>query len=109
MPIGNTSDTAADLDLYVTGPSGAKQSADGDSEEAVTYANPLPGTYTVTVDGYAVPAGTTAYDYRDVYYSNALGTVAVDTAPFSFPTGASHGEGHGHRHRRPPARVAALR
>ena len=45
------------------------QAADGDSEESVSIANPPAGTYTVEVDGYAVPAGTTAYDYRDVFYS----------------------------------------
>ena len=36
------------------------QSADGDSEESVSIANPAAGTYTVVVDGYAVPSGTTA-------------------------------------------------
>ena len=90
VKIGNTSDAAADLDLYVTGPSGAKQAADGDSEEAVTYANPIAGTYTITVDGYAVPAGTTEYDYLDVFYSSALGSITVDETPFDLASGASH-------------------
>jgi hypothetical protein len=89
VSIGNTEDKAADLDLYVTGPSGPKQSADGDSEEAVSYQNPQPGTYTVTVDGYSVPAGTTAFDYVDVFYSPDLGTLAVDGTPFDFGPGAS--------------------
>jgi len=90
VKIGGTSDTAADLDLYVEGPGGDKQSADGDSEEAVSYANPAAGTYTVTVDGFAVPAGTTSYDYLDVFYAGALGTITVDETPFSLANGQSH-------------------
>ena len=90
VQIGNTRDTAADLDLYVTGPGGNKQSADGDSEEAVSYANPAAGTYTITVDGFAVPAGTTSYDYLDVYYAGALGSIKVDETAFRLATGESH-------------------
>lgn len=90
VKIGDTSDTAADLDLYVTGPGGSKQSADGDSEEAVSYTNPAAGTYTITVDGYSVPSGTTSYDYLDVFYAGALGTIDVDGAPFSLANGESH-------------------
>ena len=84
VSIGNPSDKAADLDLFVTGPSGARQSADGDSEEAVSYVNPAAGTYTVTVDGYSVPSGSTTYDYLDVFYAGSLGSITVDdesTAP----------------------------
>ena len=36
------------------------------------------GTYTVVIDGYSVPAGTTEYDYRDVYYAPSLGAIKVD-------------------------------
>jgi hypothetical protein len=89
VSIGNAADPNADLDLYVTGPSGDKQSADGDSEEAVSYASPEPGTYTVTIDGFDVPSGSTTYDYRDVFFSSALGEIAVDGTPFDFPKGAS--------------------
>ncbi|MFH8620618.1 S8 family serine peptidase [Streptomyces vietnamensis] len=80
IAIGNTSDKAADLDLTVT-LNGEKvaQSADGDSEESVSLVKPAAGTYTVTIDGYSVQAaGGTTYDYKDVYYSSALGTVKVD-------------------------------
>ena len=91
VSIGNPSDKAADLDLFVTGPGGAKQSADGDSEEAVSYANPAAGTYTVTVDGYSVPAGTTTYDYVDVFYGGSLGSITIDEHS-TFPLGA--GETH---------------
>ncbi|WP_371615900.1 S8 family serine peptidase [Streptomyces sp. NBC_00454] len=81
VAIGNVSDAAADLDLEVY-KDGVKvgTSADGDSEEAVSLVNPAAGTYTVNVIGYAIPSGSTTYDYRDVYYSAALGTVQVDEA-----------------------------
>ncbi|MGW0751076.1 S8 family serine peptidase [Streptomyces sp. NPDC002587] len=79
ISIGKVSDTAADLDLEVY-KDGVKvgSSADGDSEEAVSLTNPAAGTYTVKVIGYAIPSGSTTYDYRDVYYSDALGKVQVD-------------------------------
>ncbi|MGZ4782367.1 MAG: S8 family serine peptidase [Oryzihumus sp.] len=84
VAIGNTSDVGSDLDLYVyKGTSDdtlVGQSADGDAEESVSLADPEPGTYTVVVTGYAVPSGTTAYDYRDVFYSPDLGTLAVSSS-----------------------------
>ncbi|WP_369144258.1 S8 family serine peptidase [Streptomyces sp. R44] len=92
IAIGNTSDKAADLDLTVT-LNGATvgQSADGDSEESVSLVKPAPGTYTVVIDGYSVQAaGGTTYDYKDVYYSSALGTVKVDESkPVTLANGAS--------------------
>ncbi|MFD7976187.1 S8 family serine peptidase [Streptomyces sp. NPDC059071] len=80
IAIGNTSDLAADLDLTVKlGDKQVGQSADGDSEESVTLIKPAAGTYTVVIDGYSVQAaGGTSYDYKDVYYSSALGSVKVD-------------------------------
>ncbi|MER7926923.1 S8 family serine peptidase [Streptomyces sp. NPDC096057] len=92
VAIGNVSDTAADLDLTVKNAAGkvVGTSADGDSEEAVTIADPPAGTYTVEVAGYSVPSGSTAYDYRDVFFSPALGTVGVDAStPVKLATGAS--------------------
>ncbi|MFF9295791.1 S8 family serine peptidase [Streptomyces sp. NPDC014764] len=91
VSIGNVSDTAADLDLAVYDEAGNRvaQSADGDSEESVSIASPKAGTYTVEVDGYSVPAGTTEYDYLDVFFSATLGTVTVDeSAPVKLGTGA---------------------
>jgi subtilisin family serine protease len=90
VSIGNPSDAAADLDLTVfkDGKQVAQQ-ADGDAEEAVSIANPVAGTYTVEVDGFAVPAGTTAYDYLDVYYSPVLGSVTVPATTVSLASGAS--------------------
>ncbi len=53
-------------------------------------ADPAPGTYTIEVIGYAIPAGSTAYDYQDVFFSAALGSVAVDgSAPVKLGTGDS--------------------
>ena len=92
--IGNPSDPAADLDLFVfnctTGPCVlAGQSADGDSEESVTIPNPAAGNWVVLVDGFAVPAGTTAYDYVDVFTNPAFGSVSVTDANALRPAGAS--------------------
>ncbi|MYT71303.1 MULTISPECIES: S8 family serine peptidase [unclassified Streptomyces] len=92
VAIGNTSDKSADLDLTVYDENGTQVglSADGDSEEAVTIAKPAAGTYTVEVAGYSVPAGTTEYDYSDVFFSSALGTVTVDDSkPVTLANGAS--------------------
>jgi hypothetical protein len=80
--IGSPSDPAADLDLFVYNCTTntcvlAGQSADGDSEESVTIANPAAGTWAVLVDGFAVPAGTTTYNYVDVFANPAFGAVSV--------------------------------
>jgi len=85
--IGGTSDTGADLDLYVDGPSGEKYDADGDSEESVSYTDPEPGTYTIIVDGYEVPAGSTTFDLYDAFASPALGTLTVPADTFTLDTG----------------------
>jgi subtilase family protein len=93
VKIGNTADLSADLDLAVFDcTSGscklAGQSADGDSEEAVTIQNPTPGRWVVLVAGYSVPAGQTTYDYLDVFSGAAFGTIAVDDANADRPNGA---------------------
>jgi hypothetical protein len=83
--IGNPSDPAADLDLFVfrcSDPSCTTrtlvgQAADGDSEESVTLTNPTAATYQVDVDGFDVPAGSTTYDYVDVFANPGLGSVSV--------------------------------
>ncbi|MFV2017140.1 S8 family serine peptidase [Micromonospora sp. LOL_023] len=88
--IGNTSDLGADLDLFVYR-NGAlvAYNADGDSEEQVTIDNPVPGVYDIEVEGYSVPAGTTEYDYLDVFYSTGLGTIAVTPGTVDLANGAS--------------------
>ncbi len=89
--IGNTSDLGADLDLYVRDEAGdvVGQAADGDSEEAVSIADPAPGTYTVQVDGFDVPAGTTTFDYRDVFFSEGLGSLDVPSGAVTLAGGQS--------------------
>ncbi|OSZ58491.1 serine protease [Streptomyces pharetrae CZA14] len=92
VTIGNVSDAAADLDLVVKNAAGDEvgSSADGDSEESVSVPNPAAGTYTIEVVGYSVPAGSTAYDYLDVFFSQALGSVTVDeSAAVKLGTGDS--------------------
>ncbi|MGX5209871.1 S8 family serine peptidase [Streptomyces violaceus] len=92
VAIGGVSDAAADLDLAVYDAAGTQvgSSADGDSEESVSVPSPAAGKYTVEVVGYSVPAGTTAYDYQDVFFSPTLGSVGVDgSAPVKLGTGAS--------------------
>jgi hypothetical protein len=83
--IGNTADAGADLDLYVYNcTSGtcvlAGQAADGDSEESVTIANPAAGAWRVIVDGFRIPAGSTAFNYIDVFVNSALGSIAITDA-----------------------------
>jgi hypothetical protein len=83
--IGSPSDPAADLDLFVfnctTGTCvQAGLNADGDSEESVTINNPAAGLWAVLVDGFAVPAGTTTYNYVDVFANTAFGAVSVTDA-----------------------------
>jgi hypothetical protein len=92
--IGGPSDPAADLDLYVfnctTGSCVlAGQSADGDAEESVTIANPAAGDWLVLIDGFAVPAGTTTYNYVDVFTNPAFGSVGVTDANAVRTTGGS--------------------
>lgn len=92
VAIGGVSDKSADLDLTIYDAKGAQvaQSADGDSEEAVSIAKPAAGVYTIEVAAYSVPSGSTEYDYRDVFFSPALGAVTVDdVAPVKLGTGAT--------------------
>ena len=93
VKIGKVSDLTADLDLALYNCSSgscvlAAQSADSDSEEAVTVNNPAAGIWIALVDGYAVPAGTTQYDYLDVFSGPAFGTVAITDANASHPAGS---------------------
>jgi hypothetical protein len=92
--IKNPSDPAADLDLFVYNCSTgtcvlAGQSADGDSDESVTIANPAAGAWLVLIDGFSVPAGTTSYSYLDVFVNPAFGSISVTDANALRPSGAS--------------------
>ncbi|SFQ34438.1 Subtilase family protein [Amycolatopsis arida] len=91
--IGSPSDVGADLDLFLFNcTSGncvlAGQSADGDSEEQVTVANPAAGDWRVVVQGYAVPAGTTTYEYLDVFSGPGFGSVSLSDTDALRPAGA---------------------
>ncbi|AHI00519.1 hypothetical protein KALB_7161 [Kutzneria albida DSM 43870] len=92
--IGNPADTGADLDLTVLNCTSGTcvavgQSAGSTAEEQVTIANPAAGLWRVQVDGYAVPTGSTAYDYLDTYVSSALGKVEVTDANANRLSGSS--------------------
>ncbi|MET4923755.1 S8 family serine peptidase [Streptomyces sp. PSRA5] len=90
VAIGGVSDQSADLDLAVFRDGVlVGQAADGDSEEAVSLIAPAAGEYTFVVAGYSVPAGTTEYNYRDVFYSASLGKVTVGDTPVKLANGAS--------------------
>ncbi|MER0445627.1 S8 family serine peptidase [Streptomyces sp. Edi4] len=80
VSIGSTSDTGADLDLYVLDQNGkaVAQSTTSSANESVSLVKPAAGTYTIQVAGYAVPSGSTTYAYKDVYFAPSLGTVKVD-------------------------------
>jgi hypothetical protein len=81
--IGNSSDQAADLDLYLydchTGTCVLKSSSTSASaNEAVSSATPAAGQWKVVVDPYSVPAGTAAYDYFDAFANATLfGSISV--------------------------------
>ena len=88
--IGNPADPAADLDLFVSfGGVEVGSSADGDAEESVSIANPPAGVYTIEVDGFDVPSGRTAYDYRDVFFSPGLGSLTAPITGIGLGTGAT--------------------
>lgn len=80
--IGNASDQSADLDLFLFDCTSGTcvqraSSTSGSSEEFVTRANPAAGTWAALVDPYAVPAGSTAYDYIDVFANLMFGSVSI--------------------------------
>jgi subtilisin family serine protease len=92
--IGAPSDVGADLDLAVLNCTSGTcvpgdSSADGDSEESVTIAKPAAGLWRVVVDGYAVPSGSTAYDYIDVFTAPSFGQVTVTDADALRAAGAT--------------------
>jgi hypothetical protein len=53
------------------------QSTSGSANEAVASANPAVGTWAVLVDPFAVPSGSTAYDYLDLVANPAFGSVSI--------------------------------
>ena len=55
----------------------------------MTIANPAAGNWAVLVDGFAVPAGSTAFDYVDVFTNTAFGSVSITDANALRPAGSS--------------------
>jgi hypothetical protein len=90
VQIGSPADQRADLDLFVSldGVLVAAD-ADADAEESVSIPDPVAGTYTVEVDGFDVPSGSTEFDYRDVYFTPTLGTLTVTSGPVTLGSGES--------------------
>lgn len=79
--IGNPAQAGADLDLLVaTNGVLIGQSADADSEESVVIENPPAGRYQIIVIGYAVPGGSTEFDYRDEMRTGTLGKISTTFA-----------------------------
>jgi hypothetical protein len=92
--IGSPSDPAADLDMVVfrcnPGCVQVGASGGGSSEESVTLNNPVAATYVVLIDGFNVPAGTTTYNYIDVFTKTpAFGSFTVTDANALRPAGSS--------------------
>ena len=91
--IGGTSDHGADLDLFAYNCSSgtcvlAAQSAGSSAEESLTVNNPAVGIWVILVDGFAVPAGTTTYNYMDVLANPAYGSISVADANAARAAGA---------------------
>jgi subtilisin family serine protease len=91
---GKPSDNAADLDLFLFDCTGKPcvqkaSSTSGSSDEFVSAANPAAGTWKVVVDPYAVPSGSTAYDYVDVFANPTFGAVTVADVAAAHPNGDS--------------------
>ncbi|HEV7652246.1 MAG TPA: S8 family serine peptidase [Actinophytocola sp.] len=82
VKIGNTSDRNADLDLFLFNCTSGTcvqvaSSADGDAEEEVTVNNPAAGVWIALVDGFAVPSGSTTFDYVDVFSGPSYGSIQI--------------------------------
>ncbi|MEV4641990.1 S8 family serine peptidase [Actinoplanes sp. NPDC049548] len=90
VAIGGVSDRGSDLDLAVyRGDVKVAESADADAEESVSIPKPEAGTYTVVVDGFTVPSGSTQYDYREVFLTPALGRTKPEPGPLTVDSGAA--------------------
>ena len=82
-----------DIDAYVfdcTGDVCSAARADGDplGDESIVVHNPAAGTWKVVVDAAAVPAGGATYEYLDVVFNPAYGTVSTIDMPQERASGA---------------------
>ena len=92
--ISGASDPAADLDLYLfdctTGTCVLRSAGTGaTANETVSFNNPAAGAWKVVVNAFSVPAGSTAYDYIDVFANPAFGLVSVNDPAVLRAPGAS--------------------
>jgi hypothetical protein len=79
-----------DLDLYLyKGDELVGEDADSDANETIVMDDPEAGEYTVVVDPYDIPDGSTTYGYLDAFSSPALGSVRADGAAVPRATGAA--------------------
>lgn len=86
-------DREADLDMYVfdcTGDACTAVRADGDpvGDESVVVHDPAAGMWRVVVDAAAVPADGVIYEYLEVVFNPAYGTVGSVDMPQERPSGA---------------------
>jgi len=91
VKIGNATDLRADIDLLVFGPGGnlVGSSTGSSAEEEVIINNPAAGTYTVVIDPYDIPSGSTAYDYLDVFTNSKFGDIVVTDPVALHPAGST--------------------
>ena len=94
VSVGNPSDTAADLDVYVYDCTKKEcrnggASADPGSEDVVMVQHPAAGKWKVVVEGASVPSGQTAYDYSDIVFNQLYGMVAVNDTTAKRQAGSS--------------------
>jgi hypothetical protein len=66
-----------------------RSDADPAGDESIAIANPAAGKWKIVVDAFAVPSGSTTYDYLDVLFSPALGGVTAADVMQERPAGAS--------------------
>jgi Bacterial pre-peptidase C-terminal domain len=91
VEIGNPSEVAADLDLFLYDPTGTLVAldADGDANETVTIADPAPGTWMFGVDPFQISSGFTEFDYRADLELPGLSSVRTDDTEREHPTGST--------------------
>jgi hypothetical protein len=80
----------ADLDIYVYDPNGdfAASSTNGGTDELIDIPNPMDGTWSVYVHGWAAPGGDSDYDmYSWVISATPGGNLSIDSAPTSATLG----------------------
>ena len=88
VELGEVADDGTDLDLNLfdctdeeEGCRAARVDSDPVGQERILHTDPAPGRWTVVVDAFRVPSGTTAVDYLDVTLNPAYGAVNTTDLP----------------------------